>query len=167
MAAVSLDETDWRILVALQRDARMSYADLAREVSMSPSALTERVRRLEERGVISGYRATVDLERVGLPILAWVRLRYPSGNYGPFDRLMADLPEALEAHHVTGEDCFLVKVAARSMRHLESVTGRLSTLGAVTTTVVYSSPLPGRDIGPAAVGLPAATGARRRQSMAN
>jgi Lrp/AsnC family leucine-responsive transcriptional regulator len=153
-----LDETDWRILTVLQRDGRMTYADLAREVSMSPSALTERVRRLEESGVITGYRAEIDLDRVGLHILAWVRLRYPSGNYGPFDRLVGATPEVLEAHHVTGEDCFLLKVAARSMRHLESVTGRLATLGAVTTTVVYSSPLPRREISQAA----ASPGAHRK-----
>jgi len=147
MAADSpLDDIDWRILAALQRDGRMSYADLAREVAMSPSALTERVRRLEESGVITGYRAIVDLERVGLPILAWVRLRYPSGNYGPFNRVIDATPEVLEAHHVTGEDCFLLKVAARSMRHLETVAGRLAALGAITTTIVYSSPLPSRAI---------------------
>jgi Lrp/AsnC family leucine-responsive transcriptional regulator len=147
MAADSpLDDIDWRILAALQRDGRMSYADLAREVAMSPSALTERVRRLEESGVITGYRAIVDLERVGLPILAWVRLRYPSGNYGPFNRVIDATPEVLEAHHVTGEDCFQLKVAARSMRHLETVAGRLAALGAITTTIVYSSPLPSRAI---------------------
>ena len=149
---VRLDDVDWRILGALQRDGRMSYADLAREVSMSPSALTERVRRLEESGVIRGYRADIDLDRIGLSILAWVRLRYPSGNYGPFDRLVAGTPEVLEVHHVTGEDCFLIKVAARTMRHLETVTGRLAALGAVTTTVVYSSPMPGRALTPEAIG---------------
>ena len=157
-----LDELDWRILAALQRDGRISYADLAREVAMSPSALTERVRRLEEAGIITGYRAEVDLERVGLPILAWVRLRYPSGNYGPFERLVGSTPEVLEAHHVTGEDCFLLKVAAQSMRHLESVAGRLATLGAVTTAVVYSSPLPRREISPEAAGH--ASGRSRRAS---
>src|SRR2546429_2107541 len=109
-----LDETDWRILAALQRDGRLSYADLAREVSMSPSALTERVRRLEESGVITGYRASLDLSRVGLSILAWVRLRYPSGNYGPFDRLVSGTPEVLEAHHVTREDPLLIKGAPRA-----------------------------------------------------
>jgi Lrp/AsnC family transcriptional regulator, leucine-responsive regulatory protein len=166
---VPLDEVDWQILVALQRDGRLSYAELAREVSMSASAVIERVRRLEESGVIIGYRADVALERVGLGILAYVRLRYPSGNYRPFDRLVAETPEVLEAHHVTGEDCFLLRVAARSMRHLETVTGRLATLGAITTTVVYSSPLPRRDVSPAAALVPASDGAvrRRRQSMAN
>ena len=143
---MAVDSTDWQLLEALQRDGRASYADLARVVSMSPSAVAERVRRLEETGVIAGYRATVDPERVGLDVMAFVRLRYPSGNYRPFHALLDTTPEIVEAHHVTGEDCFVLKVVARSMRHLEEVTGRIGGLGAVTTSVVYSSPLPGRAI---------------------
>ncbi|MBP2580680.1 Lrp/AsnC family leucine-responsive transcriptional regulator [Streptomyces sp. PvR006] len=140
------DATDWRILEALQSEGRASFAELARTVSMSPSAVTERVRRLEEHGVISGYTAIVDQDRLGLPILAFVRLRYPHGNYKPFHDLLDTTPEVLEAHHVTGDDCFVLKVAARSMRHLEEITGKISTLGAVTTSVVYSSPLPRRSL---------------------
>ncbi|MCX2183709.1 Lrp/AsnC family transcriptional regulator [Streptomyces sp. SKN60] len=140
------DATDWRILDALQAQGRASFAELARAVSMSASAVTERVRRLEEAGVIAGYSAIVDQERLGLPILAFVRLRYPNGNYKPFHDLIAATPEVLEAHHVTGDDCFVLKVAARSMRHLEEVSGKIGALGSVTTSVVYSSPLPRRPI---------------------
>src|SRR5262245_51115897 len=129
MADVLLDETDKRILEALQHDGRASYAELARTVSMSASAVAERVRRLEESGVISGYTAVVDPERLGLGVLAFVRLRYPTGNYRPFHDLVASTPEILEAHHVTGEDCFVLKVLTGSMRHLEQVTGRISGLG--------------------------------------
>jgi len=146
MTDYSPDATDWRIRDVLQRDGRATFAELARAVSMSPSAVTERVRRLEELGVISGYTAVVDPERLGMPILALVRLRYPNGNYKPFHDLTASTPEILEAHHVTGDDCFVLKVTARSMRHLEEVTGRIGTLGSVTTSIVYSSPLPRRAI---------------------
>ncbi|MFE0946757.1 ArsR family transcriptional regulator [Streptomyces sp. alain-838] len=140
------DATDWLILDALQRNGRAGYAELARAVSMSASAVTERVRRMEEAGIIQGYSAVVDPERLGLPILAFVRLRYPTGNYKPFHDLVAVTPEILEAHHVTGDDCFVIKVAARSMAHLEEVSGRISALGSVTTSVVYSSPLPRRPL---------------------
>jgi Lrp/AsnC family leucine-responsive transcriptional regulator len=157
MTAVSLDATDWRILDALQRNGRAGYAELARAVSMSASAVTERVRRLEEAGVITGYAATVDIGRVGLGILALVRLRYPTGNYRPFHDLLASTPEILEAHHVTGDDCFVMKVAARSMRHLEETTGRIAGLGPVTTSVVYSSPLAARPL-TAAAATPGAAG---------
>lgn len=107
---------------------------------MSASAVTERVRRLEQAGIIGGYTAVVDADRLGFGILALVRLRYPTGNYKPFHELLASTPEIIEAHHVTGDDCFVLKVIARSMRHLEQTTGRISGLGSVTTSVVYSSP---------------------------
>ncbi|MFJ8952624.1 Lrp/AsnC family transcriptional regulator [Streptomyces sp. NPDC102381] len=146
MAADSLDPTDIRILEALQRNGRASYAELARSVSMSPSAVTERVRRLEESGVITGYSAVVSPEALGLDILAFARLRYPTGNYKPFHDLLDTTPQIVEAHHVTGEDCFVLKVVARSMRDLEHTTGRIATLGSVTTSIVYSSPLPSRSV---------------------
>jgi Lrp/AsnC family transcriptional regulator, leucine-responsive regulatory protein len=146
MDAIITDATDWRIIEALQRNGRTSFVDLARTVTMSPSAVTERVRRLEEAGVIAGYTVVVDPEQLGLHTLAFVRLRYPTGNYQPLHKLLDETPEILEAHHVTGEDCFVLKVVTRSMRHLEEVTGRLSALGAVTANIVYSSPLPRRDI---------------------
>jgi Lrp/AsnC family transcriptional regulator, leucine-responsive regulatory protein len=145
-APTGIDNTDWQIIDALQRDGRASFADLARTVAMSPSAVTERVRRLEERGIIAGYSAVIDAERLGYAVMALVRLRYPTGNYKPFHDLLATTPEIAEAHHVTGEDCFVLKVLARSMRHLEEITGRIAGLGAVTTSVVYSSPLPRRPL---------------------
>ncbi|GAB3414771.1 Lrp/AsnC family transcriptional regulator [Flindersiella endophytica] len=147
MTADSLDDTDWRLLIALQHDARASYADLARQVSMSPSAVTERLRRLEDRGVIAGYSAVIDPERLGLTITAFVRLKHPTSNYKPFHDLLDRTPEIVEAHHVTGEDCFVLKVLARSMRHLEQISGKLAGFGSVTTSVVYSSPLPRRTLG--------------------
>jgi Lrp/AsnC family leucine-responsive transcriptional regulator len=146
MAVDSLDDLDFSLLDALQTDGRASYAELGRLIGLSPSAVAERVRRLEESGVITGYRCDIDPERLGLGIRALVRLRYPNGNYRPFHDLLASTPEIVEAHHVTGEDCFVLTVLARSMRHLEEVTGRIAGLGAITTSVVYSSPLPGRPV---------------------
>src|SRR5215813_12647963 len=128
---MALDATDWALLRELQRNARASMSELARTVSMSASAVTERVRRLEDAGVLRGYRAEVNLPLVGLPILAFVRLRYPHGNYKPLHDLVAKRTEILEAHHVTGDDCFVLKVAARSMPHLEEVVGAISGLGGV------------------------------------
>jgi Lrp/AsnC family leucine-responsive transcriptional regulator len=164
MAVESMDDLDWRLLEALQQDGRASYADLGRLVGLSPSAVTERVRRLEESGVITGYRCEVDPEKLGLVIMALVRLRYPHGNYRPFRDLLATTAEVTEAHHVTGEDCFVLTVRARSMRHLEEVTGRIAGLGAVTTSVVYSSPLPRRSVvGSAVVASAAAANTSRRR----
>ncbi|AXK33772.1 Lrp/AsnC family transcriptional regulator [Streptomyces armeniacus] len=146
MADDSPDAVDWRILDVLQREGRATYAELARAVGMSASAVTERVRRLEESGAITGYSAVVDPERLGRPVLAFVRLRHPHGDHKPLHDLLDSTPEILEAHHITGDDCFVMKVSARSMRHLEEVSGRIGSLGPVTTSVVYSSPLPRRPL---------------------
>lgn len=142
------DRVDSAILTALQRNGRQSIAELARQISMSHSAAAERVRRLEEAGVISGYGAQVDPERLGFAILAYLRLRYPSSTYEPLHTLLAGLPEVIEAHHVTGDDCFIMKVVATNMKHLEQISGKAGTLGSVTTSVVYSSPLPRRPLLP-------------------
>ncbi|WP_432564647.1 Lrp/AsnC family transcriptional regulator [Kineococcus sp. SYSU DK003] len=145
----ALDATDHRILERLQQDGRISVADLARAVNLSASATADRLRRLTDSGVVTGYSATLDPEALGYTVTAFVRLAYPSGNYKPFHDLLAVLPEVVEAHHVTGDDCFVLKVLARSMRDLERITGKVATLGATTTSVVYSSPLPRRHLTPA------------------
>ncbi len=142
------DTVDTAILVALQENGRLSVADLSRRIMMSHSATAERLRRLEESGVITGYAATVDPERLGYSILAYLRLRYPSSVYEPLHSLLADIPEVVEAHHVTGDDCFIMKVLATNMKHLEQISGRIGTLGNVTTSVAYSSPLPTRPVLP-------------------
>ncbi|WP_374008872.1 Lrp/AsnC family transcriptional regulator [Leifsonia sp. LS-T14] len=140
------DSVDRLLLAELQRDGRQTIAELARTVHMSNSAVAERVRRLEEAGVIAGYRAVIDPDRLGYGILAFLRLRYPSSQYGPLHDLLAGIPEVVEAHHVTGDDCFILKVVATSMRHLEEISGQVGTLGSVTTSVSYSSPFPARPI---------------------
>ena len=142
------DRVDTVILTALQANGRQSIADLARSISMSHSAAVERVRRLEDAGIISGYGALVNPERLGFSIMAYLRLRYPSSIYEPLHELLRETPEVIEAHHVTGDDCFIMKVVATSMKHLEQVSGRIGTLGSVTTSVVYSSPLPPRPLLP-------------------
>jgi Lrp/AsnC family transcriptional regulator, leucine-responsive regulatory protein len=142
------DSVDRSLLAELQRDGRQSIAELARTVHMSNSAVAERIRRLEEAGVIAGYRAVVDPDRLGYGILAFLRLRYPSSRYEPLHELLSGIPEVVEAHHVTGDDCFILKVVATSMRHLEQISGRVGTLGSVTTSVSYSAPFPTRPIVP-------------------
>jgi Lrp/AsnC family leucine-responsive transcriptional regulator len=146
---LELDQTDAEILRALQIDGRMSTADLARTVHLSPSSTADRVRRLVDFGVITGYRAVIAPDAVGYPISAFIRLRYPSGNYRAFDEMLTGTPEVIEAHHVTGDDCFILKTIARSMADLERIAGRIAGLGSITTSVVYSTPLAARDVAPA------------------
>ncbi|RFU37833.1 Lrp/AsnC family transcriptional regulator [Actinomadura logoneensis] len=137
----NLDATDRAILAELQRDGRVPLTELGRRVSLSASATTERVRRLEERGVISGYHARVDLAKAGLPVLAVVRLKYPGNRHGPLHDLLRRRGEILECLRTTGEDCYVLKIAATSMGHLEQVVDELLELGSTTTNLVYSEPL--------------------------
>ncbi|GAA3424396.1 Lrp/AsnC family transcriptional regulator [Streptosporangium sandarakinum] len=147
--AENLDQTDWAIITELQRDGRVPLTELARRVSLSASATTERVRRLESAGVITGYRADVDLEKAGFPVLAVVRLKYPGSRHEPLHRLFGERPEILECLRTTGEDCYVLKVAATSMPHLEQVINELAAFGGTTTNIVYSRTLPYRGPGPA------------------
>lgn len=142
----TLDPTDWAILAELQADGRIALTELGRRVNLSPSATTERVKRLEAVGVITGYRATVDLDKVGYPVLAVVRLKYPGNRHEPLHRLLAERPEFLECLRTTGEDCYTLKVAATSMPHLERVVNELTAFGSTTTNIVYRQTLPYRGV---------------------
>ncbi|WP_327350844.1 Lrp/AsnC family transcriptional regulator [Streptomyces sp. NBC_01304] len=145
----SLDTTDWAILDELQRDGRIPFTELARRVNLSTSATTERVRRLESAGVITGYQAKVDLERTGHPVLAVVRLKYPGPGtrHEPLRRLLGERPEILECLRTTGDDCYVMKVAATSMAHLEEIVDELAEFGSTTTNLVLSRTLPFRGPG--------------------
>jgi Lrp/AsnC family leucine-responsive transcriptional regulator len=142
--AESLDVTDWSILVEVQRDGRIPLTELGRRVNLSASATTERVKRLEAAGVITGYHANVDLAKVGLTVLAVVRLKYPGSQHQPLHRLLDERFEILECLRTTGDDCYTLKVAAASMAHLEQLVDELAQFGSTTTNLVYSQPLPYR-----------------------
>lgn len=140
----SLDATDWAILSELQRDGRVPLTELGRRVNLSASATTERVKRLEATGAIAGYRADVDLVKVGYPVLAVVRLKYPGSRHQPLHQLLGERFEILECLRTTGEDCYSLKVAATSMAHLEQLINELAQFGSTTTNIVYSQTLPYR-----------------------
>jgi Lrp/AsnC family leucine-responsive transcriptional regulator len=110
-AGRSLDDTDRQIVAFLQRDARMANAEIARQLKMAPSAIYDRIRKLEDRHIIDGYEARVNPKSVGLGLTAFIFVR---GEDGVGDTktgtLLAKIPEAQEVHHVAGEDCYLVKV---------------------------------------------------------
>lgn len=146
-----MDGSDWAIVQHLQRDGRVSVAALSRAVGLSPTAVSQRMDRLADDGVITGYTATVDPAALGLTLLAYVRMRpLPGGSKG-FRRTVAGLPDVLECHHTTGDDCYLLKVVARDMAHLEQVTEQVAGYGETTTAVAYSSLITGRPITPDAI----------------
>ena len=138
-----LDATGWRILAELQRNARLSYSELGRRVGLSTPAITERVKRMEEAGTLTGYHAAVEPSAVGLSVLAFVRINV-TGDERTAQRLSAkvrDMAEVLECHRCTGDHAFILKVAVASVAHLERVIDRLTPFGMTSTSVVLSSPV--------------------------
>ena len=139
-----IDETDRQILDILQRDARTSNAEVARRVGMAPSAVFERIRKLEERGVITGYTARLDPHALGLGLLAFVFVRSDEKLGAPeTEARLAEIPEAQEVHHIAGEDCFLVKVRTPNTeslgRLLRERFGAIPTLRSTKTTIVLQT----------------------------
>ncbi|MFJ3666485.1 Lrp/AsnC family transcriptional regulator [Streptomyces sp. NPDC090106] len=137
------DVLDRQILELLQTDGRIKLSELGRRVRLSPAAVTERVRRLENAGVISGYGAHVVPARLGYGIQAFVRVS-PHGGYTlrhPRTLELLARPEIVEAHHAVGEDCWILKAAVRDTVHLEEVLEQISALGRTTTSIVLTSPV--------------------------
>lgn len=141
-----IDDIDRQLLLALQDDARLTYAELGRRVGLSAPATTERVRRLEASGVITGYHASVDLKAAGLGIVAFVRLSAPAELIAQLERLAQDTPEVLELHRVTGSEGHILKVAVESIEHLDRVVRTFLPYGLTTTSIVLSSGLTRRRI---------------------
>ncbi len=139
-----LDATDLAILERLQQNGRMSNADIARQLDMAPSAILDRIRKLEQRGVITGYAARLDPIQIGLGLTAFVLIRTeePTGS-GAIGQALSRIPEVLEVHHVAGEDCYLTKVRVADTNGLSRLLrerfGRLKGVRNTRTTIVLST----------------------------
>lgn len=160
-AAPSLDAIDCEILAELQANARVAFAELGRRVGLSTPATIERVRRLEESGVILGYRAVVDPSAVGLPVRAFVKVTVAGDKLARFSTLVRDLPEVLECHRVTGAESFLVQVAVRDVHHMQQVIDSMMPYVATNTSMILASPVPWNSI------LPASRYGRRPRARKN
>ena len=143
---VDLDDTDRALLVELQRDARLSLAELGRRVGLSPPAVGERVRRMTDEGVIRGFRTDVDPRALGYALSAIVRVRPAPRQLQKVAELARATPEVVECHRITGEDCFFLKAHVRDVEHLEEVIDRFTVFGQTTTSVMQTSPVPGRGV---------------------
>jgi Lrp/AsnC family leucine-responsive transcriptional regulator len=139
-----LDATNRRILKELQAEARLSMAELGRRVSLSPPAVAERVQRLEKSGVITGYHAAIDPKALGFPLSAVVRVAPDSRLLQKIPEIARETPEVVECHRITGEDCFFLRLHLRSIDDLEDILDRFTPFGRTTTSLVHSSPVPGR-----------------------
>ena len=140
-----LDAVDEKIVGELLDDGRLPIAELGRRVNLSSPAVAERMRRLERTGVVTGYRAQVDPRALGYELLAIVRVKPAPRQLPKIPELAAEIPQVVECHRITGEDCFYLKVHLRSIDELSGLLDRFLDYGETTTSLVNASPIPRRD----------------------
>lgn len=140
------DETDLKLLSILQANPRIAMSELARRIDMSSPAVTERVARLEEDGVIAAYRLDLNPAAFGYPLIAFVRIRPLPGQLAKIADLARQVPQVAECHRITGEDCFLLKIYLADVSSLDRILDRFLAYGQTTTSIVQSSPVPPRSL---------------------
>ena len=141
-----IDEIDWKILKELQINARMSFAELGRRVGLTTPAVIERIRKMEDAAIITGYRVEIDTAKVGLPITAFIRMSITGVDYSHIIEVVSESSEVLECHRGTGNDSFIMKVAVADVGHLQTLIDKLTPYGITTTSIVLSSPVKSRVI---------------------
>jgi Lrp/AsnC family leucine-responsive transcriptional regulator len=140
-----IDQIDEKIVGELLEDGRLPIAELGRRVNLSSPAVAERLKRLERTGVITGYRAQVDPRALGYELLAIVRVKPAARQLPKIPELAAEIPQVVECHRITGEDCFYLKVYLRSIDELSGLLDQFLVYGETTTSIVNSTPIPLRD----------------------
>lgn len=136
-----LDGTDVKILRALAADARLPVAELARAIGLSPPSVAERIKRLEESGVIQGYTLEIDAASLGLPLTAWIRIRPMPGKLKRVADVLRGIPEIVECDRITGEDCFIARAHVKSIQALEKLIDQVMPDAMTNTSIVQSSPV--------------------------
>jgi Lrp/AsnC family leucine-responsive transcriptional regulator len=142
-----LDAIAWKLIESLQHNARQSFAELGRKVGLSTPAVAERIHRLEDAGVITGYHASLNMAKLGVPIRVLIRLTIPGGDLQISRTVTAikEMAEISRCHRITGDESFVIEAHLVSIRHLEAFIDKLSALGATSTSTVLSSPVERRD----------------------
>jgi len=136
-----IDAIDAQILKALFDNARITTAELARRVGLSSPSTGERIKRLEEAGVIGGYTIVVDPKRLGLPLPICLRIRPVPGQMKNVAKLLDDLPEIVDCDRVSGDDCFIARAHLQSVQHMEKLIDKLTPISMTNTSLVQSSPI--------------------------
>ncbi len=143
-----MDITDIRILKILQQEARISMKELGQRVNLTSPAVSERIRRLEESGIIEGYAAIVNPKKLKLHVEAIVHVSMKVSAHERFKKLAQEEREIIECHHVTGEDCMTVKVVCEDTHRLEEILDKIQAIGDTKTAIILSSPLKRKPIVP-------------------
>lgn len=141
---MELDAVDGRILQALSDDARRPVASLARELGLSAPSTAERIRRLEDLGVIRGYRAEIDPQALGLPLSAWLRIKPVPGALKTVVGVLQNIDAVVSCDRITGEDCFIARAHVASVQELEALIDRILPHASTNTSIIQSQPVPPR-----------------------
>jgi Lrp/AsnC family transcriptional regulator, leucine-responsive regulatory protein len=139
--AYTIDEIDWQILSILQGEARISFKELGQRIGLTGTAIAERVRKLEDEGIIEGYSVKLNREKIGLPVIAFFKLRVNAESCKQMRELAIALPEVIEAHRVVGNEHYILQVVLPSMQHLESIMEKFLPLGSVDVSIILSTPV--------------------------
>jgi Lrp/AsnC family transcriptional regulator, leucine-responsive regulatory protein len=142
----NLDEIDWQILSILQIEARISFKELGQRIGLTGTAIAERVHKLEDEGIIEGYSIKLNREKVGLPVMAFFKLRVSTEHCQKLREIAVALPEIIEAHRVVGNEYYILKVVLPSMQHLEAMMEKFFQLGSVEVSIVLSTPVANKSI---------------------
>jgi Lrp/AsnC family leucine-responsive transcriptional regulator len=156
-----MDSLDLKILAIMDADVRRPYADMARELGISQPTVADRIRRLESRGIVRGAMLCVDHSRLGFNVSAFVRLRSKNSHKRSLAETARAMPQVIEMHSVTGDDCMIARVVARSVTELAEILQRLTVLSDSSTSVVLETIIPLRN--PLPVQQPAAAVKRTRK----
>jgi len=143
---MNIDDISWEILRAVQKNGRISIKSLAGKIGLSVPATSERLKRLEEAGIIEGYRATILPKAVGYDVMAVIGMTTPRPDKARLVGLLTDMPEVIECLHITGQDSYLLRVVAKDMMHLETFIESINKYGETRTSLVMSQPIPLREI---------------------
>lgn len=136
-----LDSLNWKILVELQKNARISYTDLGKTIGLTAPAIAERIEKLEEAGIIKGYRADIDIEKLGFPIRVIMCFTIDRGKEKAFTELLRSMPEVYECSRITGSYCMVIKLAVRHSSEIDDIIVRFKSYGTSTTEIVLSTPI--------------------------
>ncbi len=136
---MNIDKLNWLILEELQANARASLTDISKKVGLSSPSVAERIQKMEDSGILKGYKAKLHMQELGYPLGVYISIKIRFGRVKQFEEYIHTVPEICECHKLTGHDCMLMKGYVRDPKHLEDLNGRLTIYGELTTSLILSS----------------------------
>lgn len=144
---MKIDSINWKILEMLQRNARTSLKDIAKEVGLSSPTVAERIQKLEDMGIIESYNTSVNLNKLGYSLGVYISIKIRFGQTQSFEKYIKTVPEISECHKLTGRDCMLMRGVVKDPKHLEELNSRLGVYGELTTSLILKSVVDGKVYG--------------------